>query len=324
VVAAASLAWWVGLALAEGKSGLVRGPSWSTEYLHDVPAVRADPGHFLHTFTDEIGRYEIHVRGHPPGMVLLLADLDAVGLGGPRWEAALVLSAAATAPVAVLLAVREVAGEDGAPQHRLVLARLRSGSRRRPMHCMALRRDGRVALLVLATGRRRRRSWALAVATGCSAAASCWARTAWCSSRRSSRSPRGAAATSPPLVAAVTARQRSGLDCWATRGSPGWRPASRVRDPRHRSAYLAFFGINLERRGRWRSARRPSPASRDCADRWLWWLVGGGLAGRCSPMSVGSPKAVERIWLPFGLGAAGGSACAHRAARLARGWRRRS
>jgi hypothetical protein len=107
----ASLSWTVALALAEGTSGLTRGPSWNTEYLADVPRVRADPAAFLQTFTADIGQYGIHVRGHPPGMVLLLAGLDRLGLGGPGWEAALVVGLSATAPVAVMLVVRALVDE---------------------------------------------------------------------------------------------------------------------------------------------------------------------------------------------------------------------
>ena len=111
VVPLASSGWTLALALSEGTSGLTRGPSSRTDYLADVPTVVADPGSFLRHFTTDIQRYEIHVRGHPPGMVLLLAGLDRLGLGGAGWEAAIVVALASTAPIAVLLVVREVAGE---------------------------------------------------------------------------------------------------------------------------------------------------------------------------------------------------------------------
>lgn len=111
--ALAALAWWVALAFAGGAigiSGPLEGPH---EYLTAVPQVDS-PGNFIATFTERIGEYPTHVRSHPPGMVIALWSLDAIGLGGSGWAAATILIVAASSVPAVLLAARSVAGESTA------------------------------------------------------------------------------------------------------------------------------------------------------------------------------------------------------------------
>jgi hypothetical protein len=305
-VAVASLVWWVGLALAEGSAGLVRGPSWPTEYLHDVPAVRAEPARFLRTFTDEIDRYEIHVRGHPPGMVLLLAGLDAVGLGGPLWEAVLVLGAAATAPVAVLVALRDIAGEAiarrAAPFLVVAPAAIWIATSADALY-MAIAAWA-VTAVVLATSRNGRRSVALAVAGGALGGAALLASygmvlvvaipaaIAW---RRKRLGPvmlavGGAVAV---LLALVP------LGFWWLDGLAATRHEYEVLDLDR--PYAAFFVLNL---GAWALALGPATVAGlgRLRDRSVWALVGGGIAAAAlANLSGLSEGEVERIWLPFGL-----------------------
>jgi hypothetical protein len=300
-VAVASLVWWVGLALAEGSAGLVRGPSWPTEYLHDVPAVRAEPARFLRTFTDEI-----HVRGHPPGMVLLLAGLDAVGLGGPRWEAVLVLGAAATAPVAVLVALRDIAGEAiarrAAPFLVVAPAAIWIATSADALY-MAIAAWA-VTAVVLATSRNGRRSVALAVAGGALGGAALLASygmvlvvaipaaIAW---RRKRLGPvmlavGGAVAV---LLALVP------LGFWWLDGLAATRHEYEVLDLDR--PYAAFFVLNL---GAWALALGPATVAGlgRLRDRSVWALVGGGIAAAAlANLSGLSEGEVERIWLPFGL-----------------------
>jgi hypothetical protein len=108
----AGTAWIVALATATGGGWQVlRAPLQSRyEYLAAVPRVGA-PGGFLHGFVDALPSYPTHVRGHPPGMLLLLSLLDRAGLGGSGWATALVIGAGAAAAPAVLVAARAVAGE---------------------------------------------------------------------------------------------------------------------------------------------------------------------------------------------------------------------
>ncbi len=110
--ATAGLVWAVSLAVTDGWPRLWSPLTSKYEYLAAVPAVEAagGTGAFLRTFVDRLSTYPTHVRGHPPGLVVAFQGLDAVGLGGPRWAAAMVLTMAASGSVAVLLTVRSVAG----------------------------------------------------------------------------------------------------------------------------------------------------------------------------------------------------------------------
>ncbi|MEX0833129.1 MAG: hypothetical protein WD276_04545, partial [Actinomycetota bacterium] len=107
---AAAAAWAVALALTNGSHSLIGPVTDPLDYLHDLAKV-VSPGAFLDSFTDRIGTYTTHVRSHPPGMLLVLWSLDAAGLSGPWWVAALEIAGGAAAVPAVLLALREVAGE---------------------------------------------------------------------------------------------------------------------------------------------------------------------------------------------------------------------
>jgi hypothetical protein len=109
--AAGALGWSVALAVTVGGHGLTAPLAGSDEYL---AGVRLVDGHFLRAFTDALVRYPVHVKGHPPGFVLILWALDRIGLGGPGWAAILIVVAAASAVPAVLLTVRATAGETAA------------------------------------------------------------------------------------------------------------------------------------------------------------------------------------------------------------------
>ncbi|HST42103.1 MAG TPA: hypothetical protein VLK58_21465 [Conexibacter sp.] len=108
-VYAAALAWPPLLALSDGPRALAEPLQSRYEYLHDVGRV-GSPGRFLSDFTELLPTYATHVKGHPPGMVLLLAGLDTVGFGGATAATVLVLLVAALAAPAALIALRAVAG----------------------------------------------------------------------------------------------------------------------------------------------------------------------------------------------------------------------
>jgi methylthioxylose transferase len=105
--------WAVALALTNGAGGLTEPLETRPEYLRLVPTLDS-PGEFLTTFLERVDGYPTHVRGHPPGMVLILLALEGAGLGGSAAAAALIVAVGATAPVAALVAMRAVAGEDAA------------------------------------------------------------------------------------------------------------------------------------------------------------------------------------------------------------------
>jgi len=305
-VAVGAVIWAVGVALVEGTDGLTRGPSWSTEYGHDVPSVAAAPARFLRTFTDDIGSYEIHVRGHPPGMVLALAGLDRIGLGGPGWEAALVIAAAASAAVAALIAAREVAGEEtarrAAPFLVLAPAAIWIASSADALYLGVS--AWAITLVVLAQRRSGRRATTLALAGGVLfglalmgsyglvlagmiplVTAIAWRR--W-----------GALLLAAAGAAAVLALFAA-LGFWwvagllATHHEYQTLPLQRPYD---------YFVIN--NLSAWALALGPAVAVglARLRDRRLWLLVAGGLAcALAADLSGLSEGEVERIWLPFGL-----------------------
>jgi hypothetical protein len=112
-LAALSAAWAVALALLDGVNGLVGSVARNTEYFPDVGKV-GSPGSFLHGFVTHINDYNLHVTGHPPGFLLFLWGVDRLGFGTVGVVAALEIAAGALAVPAVLIAVREVAGEASA------------------------------------------------------------------------------------------------------------------------------------------------------------------------------------------------------------------
>jgi hypothetical protein len=105
---AAAFAWAVALSISVGGHGLAEPMHEPGGYLQGVPLV---DGRFLRTFTSAWPAYPTHVKGHPPGLVLVLSLLDRLGLGGPTWAALLVVAVGASAVAAVLLVVADVAGE---------------------------------------------------------------------------------------------------------------------------------------------------------------------------------------------------------------------
>jgi len=107
---AAGVAWALALAASAGLDAIAAPLSTRYEYLAAVPSVES-PGSFLTGFVGALGTYPIHVKGHPPGMVLVLWLLDSVGLGGAQVAAALVIGVGALAAPAALVALRAVADE---------------------------------------------------------------------------------------------------------------------------------------------------------------------------------------------------------------------
>jgi methylthioxylose transferase len=102
--------WATALALVDGTAGISAPLTSPHEYLTVVPQI-SSPGDFLSHFTARISGYATHIRGHPPGMAMIVWGLAQMGLGG-TWPASvlIVIGAASMAP-ASLIAVREVAGE---------------------------------------------------------------------------------------------------------------------------------------------------------------------------------------------------------------------
>ena len=95
-VGSASL-WAVSLAVWDGHAGVSTSINRPPEYLPVVPLVGDDPGKFLRTFTQIVrdSGYPVHVKGHPPLMVLVFWVWDHLA-PGPGWAATLVIVAGAS------------------------------------------------------------------------------------------------------------------------------------------------------------------------------------------------------------------------------------
>lgn len=126
---AAALAWIVSLALVDGwHRGIAGKLTTHNEYLrvidrfHDIPATLRDFTHHIVSGTPD--PWPAHVAGHPPLATVTFVLLDRVGLRGGGWAGMWCVTVGATGCVAVLVAVRALAGE--APARRaapfLVLA----------------------------------------------------------------------------------------------------------------------------------------------------------------------------------------------------------
>src|SRR4051812_18957275 len=113
--ALSALVWGVVLAVIDGNEGLISGLEWNAEYGPAVAQMRTGGiAHWLSGFTASVPTAGIQIRAHPPGMPLVLTALDHLGMEGPWWAAAFILTVALSAVVAVLIAGRELGGEDAA------------------------------------------------------------------------------------------------------------------------------------------------------------------------------------------------------------------
>ena len=105
----AAAAFAVALALLDGSDGLFHGATDTTEYYANLPKTPAWST-FLETFVDHLGRYSVHVRGHPPGFTLVLKVIAGVGIHGAWPVVALSVIGTATTPIFVIVTVHRLAG----------------------------------------------------------------------------------------------------------------------------------------------------------------------------------------------------------------------
>ena len=300
-------AWATSLALTEGVHGLIRGPSSPQDYLHDAPLIRS-PSTFLRTYIDDIDRYSVHVRAHPPGMALIAWSLSRVG-GGPGWLAALEILVGASAVPAVLIAVRDTSGEDRARAVApyLAFAPLAVSIASSGDALFAGVGAWAVTLVVLATGRRDRRGDLLSLGggllLGVTAFLSYGLVLLWiiplavAGARRRARPIVLATIGAVPVVLAFSA-----AGFWWFAGLLATRVEYLEGVARSRP-YGYFLVANIAALavivGPATVAGLASPS------RWprtTWALVGGALAAAALADLSGMSKAeVERIWLPFAV-----------------------
>jgi hypothetical protein len=320
----ATALWAVALTLVEGPAGLTEGVTNRWEYLADLDQVTG-PGAFLSTFTQRIDGFVTHVRGHPPGLLLVLWWLDRLGLGGPQWAAGLMIAGGAAAVPAVLVAAREVAGEDRARGAApfLVLAPAAVWIATSADALFAGVAAWGVALLILATGRGRPRRDLQAVGGGLLVGLSlflsyglvllCVIPLAVGVARRRIR---------PLLVGglavAAVALAFAGLGFWWFDGLQATH-REYYQGIAARRPYGYFLLANL---AAFAVAVGPAVVGGLAVlrDRGLWLLVGGALmAVAIADLSGLSKGEVERIWLPFDVWV-GLAAAAVAVSRRPRAW----
>ncbi|MER6061389.1 hypothetical protein ABT167_09230 [Streptomyces sp. NPDC001792] len=113
---AAALAWILSLALVDGwHQGIAVRLTTRNEYLsvigrfHDIPATLRDFTHHIVSGTPD--PWPAHIAGHPPAATLTFVLLDRIGLRGGGWAGMWCITIGATGCVAVLIALRALAGE---------------------------------------------------------------------------------------------------------------------------------------------------------------------------------------------------------------------
>jgi hypothetical protein len=298
--------WGMALALLDGVDGLVGSVTLKNEYFLDVGRV-GDPLAFLRDFTSHLAQYRIHVQGHPPGYLLLLSGLERVGLGAPGVVAALEIAGGSLAVVAVLVAVREVAGEALARRAVpfVVVAPTAIWMVASADAFFAGVAAWAVALVVLATGRRAPGSGRLAVAGGLLFGAAAFLSyglvllavipvvVAWRRRRLATLVPAALGA-----LAVVGAFLAAGF--WWLDGLAATHDRY-VAGVASRRPYWPFLLANAACLAILLGPALAVALTR-LRDRRLWWLVGGALAAVAVAALSGMSKGeVERIWLPFAV-----------------------
>jgi methylthioxylose transferase len=304
VSAGAAAVWALSLAVVRGSHRIVAPLLAPQEYFAAVGNVH-DIGAFLGGFVQHIATYPVHVQGHPPGTVLLLAALRAVGLGSPWWAATVFVAAGAAAVPAVLVAVREVAGvavaRDAAPFVILAPAAIWVATSADALYT-GVGAWG-VALVVVATGRRDRRGDVTAAVGGLALAAAAFGSyglvllaTIPMVVAVHRRRLRPIAVALGAAIAVILAFGVAGF--WWTAGLAATR-ARYLAGIASRRPYAPFLFINL---AAFSLALGPATGAglARLRDRGLSLIVGGAVAAiaiaEISGMSKGE---VERIWLPF-------------------------
>jgi hypothetical protein len=296
--------WALALAAVRGPRRIVSPVRNPRDYLAASRLVH-DIASFLSGFTGHIRQYPVHVQGHPPGTVVMLAALRDVGLGGARWAAAVFVLGGAVAVPAVLVALRDVAGEArsraAAPFLVVTPAAIWLATSADALY-LGVSAWG-AALVILATGRTGRRADLLAAAGGlvfALAALGSYATVlvalvplAVAASRRALR----------PLVLAASACVVA-LGCVGASGF-WWLDGLMATHARYvagiasRRPYTAFLLVDAAALAIALGPATGAALAR-LRDRAVWLLAGGALFAAALAAVSGTTKGeVERIWLPL-------------------------
>lgn len=318
--------WATALALVAGTAGISAPLTSPHEYLTIVGQI-SSPGDFLTHFTDRIGGYATHIRGHPPGMALIVWGLASLGLGGPWPASVLIVLVGATMAPATLIAVREVAGEDAARRAApfVVIAPAAIWIAVSADALFAGVGAWAVALIVLAVGRRGTRSDLAALAGGLLFGVALFLSYGLIllaliplAVAGSARRLRPLAIATLGVVAVVLAFGAAGF--WWLDGFEATRHEYLFRSAAVGRPYGYFLFADLAA-----LALAVGPATfaaiARLRDPRLLTLVAGGLAAvALADLSGMSKGEVERIWLPFMPWLLAAGACLWRRPGSVRGW----
>jgi hypothetical protein len=312
--------------LVDGSSGLTRGLYFDADFAVAARQVASGPGRYLADYVPNLAGQPIALRGHPPGFALLFGGLEAVGLGGEGWAAAVVILISLSAVPAILVAVRAVADEGWA-------------RRAAPF----------VALAPAAT-------WIVTSTDGVTMATVAWAVALLALAGRAGRTSRGdllsvgagvlsafavlqsygMALMAIPLVVLALHQRRwrpllvaaaagaavvfafAGWGFWVLDGLDATLHEYHTLDVERPYSYFLFANF-----GAWALALGPATAAGLALlrDRRMWVLVGAGLGSAVlAGVSGLSEGEVERIWLPFTLLVLPAGACLWRSRGQVTGW----
>lgn len=305
VVFAITVSWGIALALTDVAvpDGLTRGVGSPVDLLAQVRRIAA-PGPFLDTFTERIDHYVVHVRSHPPGLVLALWWMRRAGLGGASPLAAMSIAAGGATVIAAPVALRDVAGEAAARRAAPFLALSPA------VIWTVVSADAiyaafgaiGVAALIVASSRTGPRSDAIAALGGLALGAGLFMSyglvalwlvpVAVCASRRRWRPVVIGCAATVAVGLAFAAFGFSWIDgAWAARKEYAQSIAALRPYGYFVFANLAAFAVVL--------GPAPLAGLGELRDR-RWLLVGSALvAVLIADVSGLSKGEVERIWLPF-------------------------
>lgn len=107
----AATAWTLALTTVRGTEDLTLPLTKADDYLRAVPIANADLSAFISGFSDDILEYPTHVKGHPPGLVVLLTLLGRVGVTADVVIALMYIFVGTSALAAVGVSVKILADE---------------------------------------------------------------------------------------------------------------------------------------------------------------------------------------------------------------------
>lgn len=107
---AASVGWALLLAGSGGLEVIWR--PFGSKHAYLGAGSDLDAGEFVRTYIERLDGYPVHLKGHPPGMPLLLRALDTIGLGGAGGAAIATFVVWGLGIAAVLVTVAELSDAD--------------------------------------------------------------------------------------------------------------------------------------------------------------------------------------------------------------------